>query len=54
MKKIYISPKTECVALNCESLLNQVSGAGLNMRINNTSVDGAADSRGSNSWDDEE
>ena len=53
MKKIYISPKTECVALNCEHLLNQVSGTDLNMRINKTSVEGAADSRGSNGWDEE-
>ena len=55
MKKTYIEPKTECVIVKCGQLLQAVSGDGLNMRINSSSVEGAGDSRGGGSfWDDED
>ncbi len=54
MKKTYISPKTECVALNCEQLLGSLSGDGVKMNIKNENAIDPAEGRGSLGWDDEE
>ena len=54
MKKIYIEPKTVSMTVKCEQLLSAVSGDGVNMRINSTSTDGAADSRSAGGFFDDD
>ena len=52
MKKTYIEPKSVCVALKSEKLLGNLSGDGVNMKINNSGAANDAESRGGN-WEDE-
>lgn len=53
MKKTYIEPKSVCVALKSEKLLGNLSGDGLNMKINSTDASGAAEGRRGGDWEDE-
>ncbi len=54
MKKTYIEPEMNIVSVRCMGVIaGSISGDGLQMDINNTTIDGAADSRRSSLWDEE-
>lgn len=53
MKKTYIEPKTVCMAVKCEQLLQSVSGDGLHVGIDSAAAEFEAEARG-DFWDDEE
>jgi hypothetical protein len=56
MKKTYIEPMILIVAVRCTGVIaGSLTGDGVHMKINSTSIEGDADSRQSNSvWDDDE
>ena len=57
MKKTYIEPKMNVVAVSCVKMIaasGTLNGDGLDMRIKNTGASGEAEGRRGSSWDDDE